>query len=90
MKLLLIYLALVNLIGFAMMAYDKSQARNGGQRVPEKRLFAFAALGGALGSWIGMRTYRHKTKHMTFVFGMPALFILNAAFVFYLMKFVFQ
>ncbi|MGU3473172.1 DUF1294 domain-containing protein [Paenibacillus sp. D51F] len=88
MKILIVYLALVNLIGFVMMAIDKSQARNGGRRVPEKRLFVFAALGGALGSWIGMRAYRHKTKHMTFVVGMPALLVLNAACVYYLAKLI--
>ncbi|WP_312894969.1 DUF1294 domain-containing protein [Paenibacillus eucommiae] len=47
---------MLNLIGFALMGYDKSQARKGGQRVPEKRLFTLGALGGALGTWIGMRT----------------------------------
>lgn len=86
MNMFLVYLAVVNLIGFVMMAYDKSQARNGGRRVPEKRLFAIAAMGGACGSWIGMRVYRHKTKHKTFVIGMPTMAILNAVCVIYLVK----
>ena len=76
-------MAVLNLIGYVMMAYDKSQAKRGEQRIPEKRLFTVAALGGALGTWIGMRKYRHKTKHMSFVLGIPALLIFNAVCVYY-------
>ncbi|MFC3345814.1 DUF1294 domain-containing protein [Paenibacillus abyssi] len=31
-------------------------------------------MGGALGSWIGMKMYRHKTKNMTFVVGVRHCF----------------
>jgi uncharacterized membrane protein YsdA (DUF1294 family) len=89
---MIIYLVVVNLIGFALMGYDKSQSRSRGrgQRVPEKRLFAFAAMGGALGSWIGMRIYRHKTKHMTFVVGLPVLLVFNIVCAYYFARMVFH
>ncbi|WP_028552422.1 DUF1294 domain-containing protein [Paenibacillus sp. UNC451MF] len=88
MVILIVYLFVVNVIGFFMMGYDKSQAKRRGQRIPEKRLFTFAAVGGALGTWAAMRVHRHKTKHMKFVIGIPLLFVLNVFCSYYLFKFV--
>ncbi|MBP1990065.1 DUF1294 domain-containing protein [Paenibacillus eucommiae] len=79
---LLTYLVIINLISFFMMGFDKGQAKRRKQRVPEKRLFIFAALGGALGGWTGMRVWRHKTKHTSFVIGMPTLLVVNALCVY--------
>ncbi|WP_027093140.1 DUF1294 domain-containing protein [Cohnella thermotolerans] len=78
MTVIIGYLLIVNFIAFGMMGYDKGRAKAKMRRVPEKNLFLVAAVGGALGAWLGMRTYRHKTKHASFVFGIPALFALNA------------
>lgn len=86
MDILLIYLAAINLIGYALMGFDKSRARRNKRRVPERRLFMAAAAGGALGSWIGMRVFRHKTKHKPFVIGIPFLLVLNLAIVYYLLR----
>ena len=72
-----IYLAIINIIGFLSMAVDKVKARKGAWRVPEKTLFLFAILGGGLGSWIGMYTFRHKTKHWYFVVGIPMIFVIE-------------
>jgi uncharacterized membrane protein YsdA (DUF1294 family) len=79
MTVLLFYITAVNLYGFLIMGHDKSRSRKQGWRVPEKRLFTIAAVGGALGIWAGMKVYRHKTKHLSFVLGIPALFVLNIA-----------
>lgn len=84
--ILVIYLLLVNVIAFGMMGYDKHLAQKRQRRVPEARLFLYAILGGALGAWLGMRTYRHKTKHPSFVFGMPALLVVNAICVYLLLQ----
>ena len=43
------------------------------RRIPEKTLFVVAALGGSIGAIVGMWAFRHKTKHRTFVYGMPAV-----------------
>nr|WP_166239512.1 DUF1294 domain-containing protein [Paenibacillus turpanensis] len=77
MSVLLIYFIAINAVSFVQMGYDKSLAVEGKRRVPEKRLFWFAAAGGAAGTWAGMQFWRHKTKHASFVYGIPALFILN-------------
>lgn len=74
---IIVYLIAVNLFGFGIMLYDKKQAKASQRRVPEKRLFLIAALGGALGSIIGMQVARHKTKHWNFLVGMPLIFITN-------------
>lgn len=83
-KYLLIYLAALSLVLFIMMGHDKRRARRGGRRVPEKRLFALAALGGALGGWLGMYAFHHKTRHWYFKFGFPALALLQAAALVYM------
>jgi uncharacterized membrane protein YsdA (DUF1294 family) len=69
---------LINIVTFIEMGHDKGQAKHGRRRVPEKRLFLFAAFGGAIGGWLGMQAWRHKTKHASFVIGMPLLIALNA------------
>ena len=74
-----VYLLLVNVIGFSLMGIDKWKAKRGAFRVPENTLFIIALIGGSLGSIIGMYTFRHKTRHWYFVYGMPAIFLIEAA-----------
>ncbi|WP_276355547.1 DUF1294 domain-containing protein [Cohnella caldifontis] len=74
-----IYLAFVNALAYLLMTLDKSKARRGAWRIPERTLLLAAAVGGALGAWIAMRTRRHKTKHAVFAVGIPFLFVLQAA-----------
>lgn len=68
-----IYLIIINLIGFALMGIDKAKAKKHKWRVPEKMLFFVAAVGGSVGAIAGMQVFRHKTQHNKFVYGMPAL-----------------
>lgn len=72
-----------NLYGFAVMGYDKKQAQKQRQRVPEKRLFAIAFLGGGLGTLWGMRHFRHKTQHLSFrlLFPLAAIWCLALYFL---------
>ncbi len=72
------YLAIMNIIGFAIMGIDKKRAIRGAWRISEASLFLTAFLGGALGCTLGMRHFRHKTKHWYFKYGMPAIFIAQA------------
>lgn len=77
-QLLGLYLLLVNLAAFLVMGADKRRAKRGSWRISEKALFLPALLGGALGGVLGMRTFRHKTKHWYFRFGFPLLLVLQA------------
>ena len=75
--LLLEYLIATNLIGFALMGIDKYKAKKRTFRIPEATLFIVAIIGGSIGSIIGMYAFRHKTRHWYFVYGMPAILILQ-------------
>lgn len=78
-RLLAGYLLLINLTGFLLMGLDKRRARRGQWRISEKALFLPAVLGGSLGAIAGMRTFRHKTKHWYFRYGLPALLAVQLA-----------
>ena len=76
---LLIYLAVINLLTFIVYGADKRRARKGKWRVPEKTLFLLPLLGGSIGALLGMRVFRHKTKHWYFVWGIPAILLAQIA-----------
>lgn len=63
------------LISFCQFGIDKSKARRGKWRIPEKTLLITAAVGGAIGAWVGMQVFRHKTQHARFKYGIPAIII---------------
>ena len=75
--ILIVYLLIMNLIGFILMGTDKKKAKSGAWRIPEKTLFLPAILGGSIGAIAGMQVFRHKTKHWYFKYGMPAILILQ-------------
>lgn len=75
-------LGVLSIIGLISMAVDKSKAKRGAWRIPEKVLFAIAFLGGGLGSLIGMYVFRHKTKHTSFVIGIPIGAVISVAIVY--------
>lgn len=68
-----VWLAAMDVALFITMGSDKRYAQKGMRRVPEARLFLLALLGGALGGWLGMYAFRHKTKHKKFVIVFPLL-----------------
>lgn len=76
-----VYFAFVNLTAFALMGIDKRKAIKGAFRIPEATLFIVAIIGGSIGSIAGMYTFRHKTRHFKFVYGMPAILLLQILLV---------
>lgn len=81
MSIFIGYVVIISFITMVLMAYDKGQARKRRRRIPERTLFLLSALGGALGGIAGMRIWRHKTKHASFVIGLPVLLVLQVAAV---------
>lgn len=75
--MLFYYLIAVNVLSFVLMALDKSKARRGAWRIPEKVLFLSAVIGGSVGAPLGMFAFRHKTKHLRFVLGLPVILLLQ-------------
>ena len=85
-KLILLYLLIVNAVAFLLMLVDKQKARRKLWRIPESTLFLMAAIGGSIGSLAGMFVFRHKTKHLKFTLGVPAILIAQIAGVFLLLR----
>ena len=83
--MLLYYLLVVNVLTFVVFGLDKWKARQGRWRVPEATLLGLAAVGGSVGAWLAMRLFHHKTQKKKFRYGVPVLFVLQVAAVFYLL-----
>ena len=73
MKILIIYLLIINALGFLLMLIDKFKAKKNLWRIPEKTLFIVALIGGSVGVLSGMYLVRHKTKHPQFTLGVPII-----------------
>lgn len=80
---IIVILAVINIIGFIIVAIDKYKARKGLWRIPEKTLFLMAVLGGCIGVFVSMLLFRHKTKHLRFMVGIPAIFIIQILIAYY-------
>lgn len=75
----LAFVAVMNVISFALMGLDKRCARQGKWRVPEKRLFLVTACFGGLSGVLGMKVFHHKTQHWYFKVFFPMLLVLQLA-----------
>lgn len=68
---------LLNFLTFFVMGYDKKSAQANKWRIPEKMLFLLALIGGSAGVWFGMKLFRHKTKHASFVYGISLIVMIQ-------------
>lgn len=76
-KNIVIYLLIINIVGFLAMEIDKRRAKLMEWRIPEKTLFLITLFGGGIGTISGMYTFRHKTKKTYFTIGLPAILIIE-------------
>lgn len=83
-KNIIIYLLVINVIGFLAMGFDKWKAKKGRWRIPENTLFMFTILGGGIGTIAGIYAFRHKTKKLKFTVGMPVILVLEILLFVYL------
>ena len=83
------YIAVVSLCSIVACIYDKkiSKRNNVKLRIPEKSLFIWSAVGGSVAMYLTMHLIRHKTKHTSFMVGIPVIIILQAAAIFALAYF---
>lgn len=77
---ILLYVIIINVIGFLAMLIDKKKAKRGSWRIAEKTLFTITLLGGGIGTILGMYAFRHKTKKLRFTIGFPVI-VLSEIFV---------
>ena len=78
------YIFVVNLLAFCMYGVDKRKAMKNRWRIPETTLLGVAFIGGSIGAWAGMKTFRHKTKHWKFKILVPLFFLMQAAGIGYI------
>lgn len=78
---IVLYLIIINLAGFIIMGIDKLKAKKRAWRIPESTLFVTALIGGSLGTTIGMHLFHHKTRHWYFLYGMPAILLIQIAII---------
>ena len=80
------YFAIISLVAIAVTVADKVKAKSGAWRVKERTLFIISALGGGIAMYITMHVIRHKTKHMSFMIGIPLIIAAQvAAFIFFVL-----
>lgn len=79
----LYYILIINLYSIIVMYLDKEKSKKHKWRIPEKKLFILALLFGSPGIYIGMKLFRHKTKHKKFTFGIPMIIILQVILIIY-------
>lgn len=70
------YFWLINILTFAVYAFDKHQAYYAKFRVPELVLILLAVIGGAFGALIAMLMFRHKVRKPLFYITVPLLVLL--------------
>lgn len=75
--ILVYWLILVNLAAFILYGMDKSYAKKGARRIPEKTLLLWAFLGGSIGAFLGMKVFHHKTLKPKFAVTVPVLMVLE-------------
>ena len=81
METLSLYLLIINAAGVLFMLVDKIKAKRKAWRIPEATLLTVAALGGSLGSLLGMYLFRHKTKHLKFTVFVPLLLVAHVVLI---------
>lgn len=67
----------MNLLTFIFFALDKSRSMHRQWRIPERTLILLSVLGGALGGFLAMQLFRHKTRHKKFRYGVPFFMVLQ-------------
>ena len=73
LRIIIGYIIILSLLTFFLFGEDKRRARKKKRRIPEKTLFVLAAIGGSVGAIAGMWVFHHKTRHRSFLCGMPAV-----------------
>lgn len=77
LDIIIIYVTGINISTFLAFGIDKSKARRGNFRISERMLLGMSAAGGSIGGIMGMQIFHHKTRHMHFNLGLPAMIVVQ-------------
>ena len=81
MRLLMLYLIVINIVTWIAFGLDKWKAKSGKWRIPERTLLLLALAGGSLGALAGMIMFRHKTRKAKFFISVPVMFVVHCVIV---------
>lgn len=89
LSIFLAYIAIISLVSIIVCVYDKKVSKKNRVelRTPEKTLLILSALGGSVAMFVTMLLIRHKTKHVKFMLGIPAIILVQIAIAFALFHF---
>ena len=89
LSILIAYVTIISIVSVIVCFYDKkiSKKNRVELRIPEKTLLILSALGGGVAMFVTMLLIRHKTKHLKFMLGIPAIIVVQAAIIFTLFYF---
>ncbi len=79
--LIFLYLIVINIVTFFAFGLDKRKAKKDKWRTPEATLVTLMVVGGAIGGYFGMETFRHKTQKLKFKIARVASFITLVAII---------
>lgn len=82
-KEIIVILIIINVITFFTYGIDKWKAKHGKWRISELTLLMLAIFGGSIGALAGIKVWHHKTMHLKFKYGVPAIFIIEVALFVY-------
>ena len=70
---MLYWILIINAVAFVTAGIDKYLAKKNKRRISESTLFTLALIGGAVGEYVSMKLFRHKTLHKRFMIGLPVI-----------------
>ena len=79
-----LFLIVLNVCTFVTAGVDKRRAIRQQWRISERMLLTLAFFGGALGLYVAMKVFRHKTRKATFRYFVPIVLIVQI-FVYFLL-----
>ena len=88
MEYALLILGIYNILIFLLYGVDKFCSKKGMCRISEETLLLTAFFMGALGGFLGMVLFSHKTRKLKFKILLPIFLIVNIACVVLAMKMI--
>ncbi|MCI8582096.1 MAG: DUF1294 domain-containing protein [Dorea sp.] len=86
MKVMEWYIVWSNLAAFLVYGLDKRRARQHQWRISERTLLGLALIGGSAGALAGMYLFRHKTKKLKFVVGVPVILAVQLILIYFVIS----
>ena len=88
MRYIILGISIWNIITFFLMFADKKRAVRNEWRIPERVLIGCAFFFGAAGVLLGMRAFRHKTRHLKFQILIPVALLCNTAVIYFIGRYL--